>query len=389
MSSHIKIVVAPQAFKGTASASLVANAIINALTKAVPNAVVIPTPIADGGGGTVEALVTSSNGRLVNSETLDPIGRPIEATWGILGDGTTAVIESAAASGLALLKPSEYNPELTSTKGTGLLIKEVLDKGYKNLLIGLGDSATNDGGVGLGRALGIIPINDTGNEIPEGGAALSTLHSFDTSNVHPSLAELKITVLCDVKNTLCGPNGSSHIFGPQKGASPEQISKLDLALAHFAQVVKTQFHKDVINMPGAGAGGGLGAGLVALCNATLKPGFDVISKSIKLPKIIKEADVVITGEGRIDESAPGGKGVAGIAQIAKSNGVKSVLAIVGSSDLEPNKYKDIGIDGVFALNQSKEDPIPSPERTPSLIEKTTTLAIKALITNERNVTRDR
>ena len=142
-------------------------------------------------------------------------------------------------------------------------------------------------------------------------------------------------------------------------------------------------------MPGAGAGGGLGAGLVALCNATLKPGFDVISKSIKLPKIIKEADVVITGEGRIDESTPGGKGVAGIAQIAKSNGVKSVLAIVGSSDLEPNKYKDIGIDGVFALNQSKEDPIPSPERTPSLIEKTTTLAIKDLITDERNVTRDR
>ena len=389
MSSHIKIVVAPQAFKGTASASLVAKAIIKALNKAIPHALIIPAPIADGGGGTVEALVTSSNGSLVSSKTLDPIGRPIEATWGILGDGKTAVIESAAASGLALLKPSDYNPEFTSTRGTGLLIKEVLDKGYRNLLIGLGDSATNDGGVGLGRALGIIPVNEAGSEIPEGGAALSTLYSFDTGSVHPSLAELKITVLCDVKNTLCGPNGSSHIFGPQKGASPEQISKLDLALANFAHIVKTQFNKDVIDMPGAGAGGGLGAGLVAFCNATLKPGFDVISESINLPKIIEEADLVITGEGRIDESTPGGKGVAGIAKIAKSNGVKSVLAIVGSSDLEPKKFRDIGIDEVFALNDSKESPIPSAEQTPGLIEKTTALAIKALLTAERNVISDR
>ncbi len=389
MSNHIKIVVAPQAFKGTASASLVANAIINALKKAIPHALIIPAPIADGGGGTVEALVTSSNGRLVSSETLDPIGRPIEATWGILGDGTTAVIESAAASGLALLKPSDYNPELTSTKGTGLLVKAVLDRGYRNLLIGLGDSATNDGGVGLGRALGFMPIDENGNEIPEGGSALSTLYSFDTSNVHPSLGELNVTVLCDVKNTLCGPNGSSHIFGPQKGASPEQIAKLDRALSNFAQVVKTQFDKDVIDMPGAGAGGGLGAGLVALCNATLKPGFDVISESINLPKIIESADVVITGEGRIDESTPGGKGVAGIAQIAKYNGVRSVLAIVGSSDLDPKKSKDIGIDQVFALNNSKQAPIPNPEQTPRLIEKTTALAIKAFMTDERNVTLDR
>ena len=159
----------------------------------------------------MQAVVDSSGGEVRTASVNDAIGRPIEATWGILGDGTTAVIESAAASGLSLLEPSDYNPELTSTKGTGLLVKEVLDKGYRNLLIGLGDSATNDGGVGLGRALGIIPINDAGSEIPEGGAALSTLHSFDTSNVHPSLAELKITVLCDVKNTLCGPNGSSHI----------------------------------------------------------------------------------------------------------------------------------------------------------------------------------
>ena len=379
MSSHIKIVVAPQAFKGTASASVVANAMIKALEKAMPHALIIPAPIADGGGGTVEALVTSSNGRLVSSQTLDPIGRPIKATWGILGDGKTAVIESAAASGLALLKPSDYNPELTSTKGTGLLIKEALDNGFRNLLIGLGDSATNDGGVGLGRALGIIPLDETGRTIHEGGAALSNLHSFDISKVHPSLTELKTTVLCDVKNTLCGLNGSAHIFGPQKGASLEQIFKLDHALANFARVVKTQFNKDVIDIPGAGAGGGLGAGLMGLCNATLKPGFEVISEAINLTKLIEDADIVITGEGRLDKSTPEGKGVAGISNIAKSCGVKHVLAIVGSTDLETQQYRNLGIDQVFALNNSKEAPIPSPAKTPILIEKTALLAITTLM----------
>lgn len=379
MADPIKIIVAPQAFKGTASAAVVADAMVRAISRVLPQARIIRAPIADGGGGTVEALVTATNGHYINSPTIDPLGRPIEAKWGVLGDKKTAVIETSAASGLSLLDPSDYNPEITTTKGTGLLIKAALDLGYKDILIGLGDSATNDAGVGLAHALGIKPLDVNGNELPNGGSALVNLHSFDVNETHPLLNKTTKTVLCDVKNPLCGMNGASIIFGPQKGASPQQIHVLDTALANFASVVQKQFNKNVLTIPGAGAGGGLGAGLVGLCNATLQSGFEVISQSISLKENLNGADIVLTGEGRIDSQTPGGKGVAGIANMSRQSGVKSVAVIVGSSDLVASKASAIGFDAVFPITNSPKSEIPTPEETPRLIENATIKAIKTLM----------
>jgi len=280
---------------------------------------------------------------------------------------------------LSLLDPRDYNPEITTTKGTGLLIKAALDLGYKDILIGLGDSATNDAGAGLGHALGIKPLDINGHELPNGGTALADLYSFDLNEIHPLLNMATKTVLCDVKNPLCGINGASTIFGPQKGGSTQQIQILDNALTNFASVVKKQFHKDVSTIPGAGAGGGLGAGLVGLCNAKLQSGFEVISKSISLNENLKGADIVLTGEGKIDAQTPGGKGVAGIASMSRSSGVKSVVVIVGSSDLIHSQASAIGFDAVFPLTDSPKSKIPTPEETPGLIENATIEAIRTLM----------
>ncbi|MFH1560005.1 MAG: glycerate kinase [Chloroflexota bacterium] len=375
----MKIIVAPQAFKGTASATAVANAICRGVLLAVPNADVVPIPIADGGSGTVEALVSATGGRYISTLTSDPLDRPITARWGVLGDGETAVIETAAASGLSLLETSERDPTRTTTRGTGNLIRAALDAGYRRMLIGLGDSATNDAGVGLAQAIGIRALDDKGHDLPAGGAALRSLHSFDMSGIHPSLSSSTITVLCDVTNPLCGLDGASAIFGPQKGATTQQISLLEAALTHFADVVEAQLGCNVRDIPGAGAAGGLGAGLVAFCGAVLRPGFEVVSKALNLTESLAGADIVLTGEGRIDAQTAGGKGVSGVAALAKECGVPLVAAIVGVNELGTTEATSLGIDGVFALARSSERVIADAEATPRLIEATAARAVTSLL----------
>tara|TARA_B100000686_G_scaffold138958_1_gene146404 strand:- start:2089 stop:3231 length:1143 start_codon:yes stop_codon:yes gene_type:complete len=375
----MKIVIAPQSFKGTATASVVAGAMLDGVKKVMPSAEVISMPIADGGSGTVDTLVKATNGITIETPAVDPIGRPIIARWGVLGDGKTAVIETSAASGLSLLDISEYDPDITTTRGTGMLLRAAIDSGYSNILLGVGDSATNDGGVGLARALGIRPLDKFGKELPEGGAALSELESFDIGAFVDSLLTTNITVLCDVTNPLCGINGASAVYGPQKGASHEQIESLDKSLLKLAQVVKNQLGEDILDVPGAGAGGGLGAGLIAFCGATLRPGFEIISEAVGLQGLLNGADMVLTGEGRIDSQTLLGKGLAGVASLSKSSSVNVVAAVVGANGLSDGEAISIGIDYVVPLIDSFDWKVPSPEETPILIEYSTIVAINTAL----------
>ena len=378
----MKVIVAPQAFKGTASAAVVADAMCRGVLLAMPHAEVITIPIADGGSGTVEALVTATRGRYVSSPACDPLGRPITARWGVLGDDETAVIESSAASGLSLLSTSERDPTLTTTRGTGDLIRAALDAGYRRMLMGLGDSATNDAGVGMAQALGIRALDGEGRDLSDGGAALMGLRSFDMRGVHPSLSSSTMTVLCDVTNPLCGLDGASAIFGPQKGANPQQVSLLDSALGRFADVVEAQLGCSVRDIPGAGAAGGLGAGLVAFCGAALRPGFEVISNALHLAESLDGADLVLTGEGRIDAQTAGGKGVSGVAALSRERGVPLVAAIVGRNGLGAVEATNLGIDEVFALEGLSGGAVADPEATPHLIEAAAARAVTSLLKGE-------
>ena len=375
----MKVVVAPQAFKGTASAAVVAAAMSRGVLQAMPHSQVVSIPIADGGSGTVDALVAATGGRYVTSPAGDPLGRPIAARWGALGDGETAVIEASAASGLSLLSVAERDPTITTTRGTGDLIRAALDAGYTRILIGLGDSATNDAGVGMAQALGIRALDDMGRDLPNGGAALMRLHSLEIEDVHPRLASARITALCDVTNPLCGPGGASAVFGPQKGATARQVSLLDAALGRFSEVAAAQMGRNVRDVPGAGAAGGLGAGLVAFCGAALCPGFQVVSKAVRLAESLGGADLVLTGEGRIDAQTAGGKGVSGVAALSKECGDPLVAAIVGQNGLGETEAATLGIDAVFALASSSGGAIPGPESTPGLIQAATARAVAGLL----------
>jgi glycerate kinase len=300
----------------------------------------------------------------------------------VLGDDETAVIESSAASGLPLLSTSERDPTLTTTRGTGDLIRAALDAGYRRMLIGLGDSATNDAGVGMAQALGMRALDGEGHDLPGGGAALMGLHSLDMKGVHPGLSSSTITVLCDVTSPLCGPEGASVVFGPQKGANPEQVSLLDSALGRFADVVEAQLGCSVRDIPGAGAAGGLGVGLVAFCGAVLRPGFEVISNTLRLAESLDGADLVLTGEGRIDAQTAGGKGVSGVAALSRERGVPLVAAIVGLNELGAVGAAALGIDEVFILVDSSGGAAADPEATPRLIEAAAARAVATLLKGE-------
>ena len=260
-----------------------------------------------------------------------------------------------------------------------MLLRAAIDSGYSNILLGVGDSATNDGGVGLARALGIRPLDKFGKELPEGGAALSELESIDIGAVADSLLTTNITVLCDVTNPLCGINGASAVYGPQKGASHEQIELLDKSLLKLAQVVKNQLGEDILHVPGAGAGGGVGAGLIAFCGATLRPGFEIISEAVGLQGLLNGADMVLTGEGRIDSQTLLGKGLAGVASLSKSSSVNVVVAVVGANGLLDGEAISIGIDYIVPLIDSFDWKVPSPEETPILIEYSTIVAINTAL----------
>lgn len=323
------ILLAPDSFKESLTAAAVCAAMEAGFAPAIPGARFVRVPMADGGEGTVQSLVDATGGRLLTATVCGPLGEPVEAGYGILGDGETAVIEMAAASGLELLAPAQRDARLTTTYGTGQLILACLDRGVRRLIIGIGGSATNDGGAGMAEALGARLLDASGERVPRGGAALAGVARVDVSGLDGRLAELEVDVACDVSNPLCGPEGASAVYGPQKGASPADVAELDVALGGWAQVLRRDLGRDVAEVPGAGAAGGLGAGLLAFTNARLRRGIDIVIEQTGLRELVAGADLVVTGEGRMDAQTRFGKTPFGVAMVARQAG-KPVIAVAGS-----------------------------------------------------------
>lgn len=326
-----KVVIAPDGFKGSLTSPEVCEVIASEWLRFFPRDEVLGFPLADGGEGVVEALVRATGGSLRTEIVRDPLGAPVTAKWGILGDGRSAVVETAEASGLGLVEASSRDPGITSTFGTGEIIRAALKSGCSRLIIGLGGSGTNDGGSGMARALGVRFLDKEGSPLPEGGVALSRLHTIDASRLIPEALGAEIVAACDVDNPLYGPDGASVVYGPQKGATPERVRELDEALVHYACVVREQLGVDVAHIPGSGAAGGLGAGLVAFLGARLEPGSDLLIRYSGLEDALRAGDVnlVITGEGEMNSQTARGKTPWGVARLAGRYGIP-VVAIVGS-----------------------------------------------------------
>ena len=341
-------VVAPDSYKGCVSALGVAEAMERGILRVFPDARVRKIPIADGGEGTVEALVSATGGSLHTTEVIGPMGSPVMAQWGILGDGATAVIEMAAASGLPLVPHKARNPRVATTYGTGELIRAALDAGLRKIIIGIGGSATNDGGSGMAHALGVRFYGQDGADLPVGGAALIGLKRIDLAGLDARLGETEITVACDVDNPLCGPRGASAVFGPQKGATPQMVAELDAALGHFANCAREATGRDVALLPGAGAAGGLGAGMMFFTPAVLKPGVEIVLAAVGFPEVVREADFVITGEGRTDFQTAFGKAPVGVAKVAKQHGVP-VFCLSGGLGDGADDVLTHGIDVVLSI----------------------------------------
>jgi glycerate kinase len=313
-----------------------------------PDVETILIPVADGGDGTLQALVDSSGGEVRTATVQDAIGRPIKAEWGALGNGTTAVIEVANAVGLARLSSEERDVRNASTFGIGQLVTEALDAGFSHFIIGVGGSATNDGGAGMIQAMGGRLSDKNGKELPRGGIALANLTTIDTSDMDPRVLDADIVVACDVNNPLCGPRGASAIFGPQKGASFQDVQDLDAALANFAEVIANDLHTDVAEIPGAGASGGLGAGLMGFFDARLRLGADIVLEAVSIEDHLVGAELVIVGEGQFDRSTVFNKSPVAVAQRAKKHGIP-VIGIAGSLGAGFSEVHQHGIDAVFSL----------------------------------------
>ncbi|WP_018886864.1 glycerate kinase [Paenibacillus massiliensis] len=341
-------VLAPDSFKESMTAKEVCVAMEKGLRKVYPEANYIHVPMADGGEGTVQSLVDASDGQLLYAEVTGPLGQMVTASYGIMGDGTTAAVEMASASGIHLVEKSARNPLITTTYGTGELIRECLERGVRKIIIGIGGSATNDGGTGMAAALGARFLDAAGEELPWGGGSLGRLSSIDLTGLDPRLQEVQLIVACDVTNPLCGPTGASVVFGPQKGATPDMVQQLDANLAHYAEVVNRKLGKNVLDVPGAGAAGGLGAGLLIFTQAVLQKGIDIVIEYTGLSDKIATADVVFTGEGGIDFQTKFGKTPYGVARAAKAKG-KRVIALAGYVGAGIETLYNEGIDAIFGI----------------------------------------
>lgn len=344
----MKIVLAPDSFKESMTAKEVCEAIEKGLKKVIDNLECIHVPMADGGEGTTQSLVDATGGKFYTIEVTGPLGEKREASFGILGDKKTAILEMAAASGLELVPREKRDATITTTYGTGELIKGALDKGVETILIGIGGSATNDGGAGMFQALGGKLLDRDGKEIGFGGGELSKLERIDISNLDTRLEKVKIIVACDVQNPLTGPTGASHIFGKQKGANEEERELLDKNLKHYAEIIRRDLNRDVENIPGAGAAGGLGAGLMAFLSAELRKGVDIVVEYSKLEEKIQGADLVITGEGSIDGQTRFGKTPYGVAKTAQKYGIP-VIALAGNVGKDIEVLYDYGFTAIFSI----------------------------------------
>ena len=344
----MKITVAPDSFKESLSAVEAADAIARGLRRALPDVEIECVPMADGGEGAVEALVAATGGRFLTQRVTGALGEPVDARYGILGDGETAVIEMAAASGLPLVPPDKRNPLITTTLGTGELIRAALETGARKIIVGIGGSATVDGGAGMAQALGAKLLDAEGRDLARGGGALGKLARIDVSQLDPRLKGVDILVASDVTNPLCGEHGAARVYGPQKGATPEMVEQLDRALAHFAGIIRRDLGKDVLNLPGAGAAGGLGAGLIAFLGASIRPGIELVIETVRLRERMAGSDWVITGEGQIDASSAFGKTAVGVAAAAKSLGIP-VVALAGAIGEGAEAVHERGIGAFFSI----------------------------------------
>ncbi|MDT3335602.1 glycerate kinase [Shewanella sp. SP1S1-7] len=373
----MKIVIAPDSFKESLSALEVANAIEQGLRQVIPDCDIVKIPVADGGEGTVQSMVDATGGSIVSLEVMGPLGHRVQAHYGILGEGilgngsnygsnsdsnsglnsgsvadmstgAIAVIEMASASGLHHVPREQRNPLITTSYGTGELICDALNRGIKHIILGLGGSATNDGGAGMAQALDILLLDSQGKTLPSGGAALANLAQIDVSNAHPLLRECNFEVACDVDNPLCGERGASAIFGPQKGATPAMVKQLDTALSHYADVIARNGMTDHREHAGAGAAGGMGLGVMAFLSAELKPGVEIVMKTVGLADKIRGADLVITGEGRIDGQTVFGKTPMGVLKQAKLQGIPTI-GIAGCLGDNANAILDHGMAAIFPI----------------------------------------
>jgi glycerate kinase len=344
----MNIIIAPDSFKGSLTAVAAADAIEQGIRAVAPAAELVRVPLADGGEGTLQALVDSTGGRFIQQRVMGPLREPMDAFFGILGDDTTGVVEMAAASGLALVPPERRDPRITTTYGTGQLIAAAMDRGCKKIIIAVGGSATNDGGAGMAQALGASLTDDRGAQIGPGAAELARLAKIDVSHMDERIARTQFYVATDVSNPLCGPEGASAVYGPQKGATPDMVAELDAWLAHYARIIQRDLKQDVADRPGAGAAGGLGAGLMAFLGAQPRMGIAIVLEAVDFESYLEAADLVITGEGQIDAQTAYGKTLTGVGRLARRHGVP-VVALAGSVREEADRLAEIGIDAAVSI----------------------------------------
>lgn len=347
----MKVVIAIDSLKGSLSSMEAGMAIKDGILAAKPDAEVIVKPLADGGEGTTDALIEGMNGERIDLTVTGPMHTPVDAYYGYLKDTNTAVMEMASAAGITLVPDSEKNPLLATSYGVGEMINDAIQRGCRNFIIGIGGSVTNDGGIGMLKALGVRFLDENGEDAGEGGQALAKVAHIDVSGMNPLLKECHIQVACDVNNPLCGENGSTYVYGPQKGVTEDMKKTLDEAMAHFARVTSETLENDYMNTPGAGAAGGLGYAFLAYTGAALTPGIELILDAVGLEEELSGADVVVTGEGRLDFQTAMGKAPVGVARLAKKYNAK-VIAFAGSVTKEATACNKEGIDAFFPILRS-------------------------------------
>lgn len=378
----MKFLLAPDSYKGSLRAKEVADCMEMGIYDVLPDAEVVKLPIADGGEGTVESIVAATNGTIQYVEVIGPLGESRQSFFGVIDDGGTAIIEMAAASGLPLVPLQARNPLVTTTYGTGQLIKAALDHGCKQLIIGVGGSATNDGGVGMAQALGAHFYNAAGQEVGFGGGQLETIRTIDVSEMDRRLQECEIIVASDVTNPLVGPNGASAVFGPQKGATEDMVQQLEKGLLHLADLLEKQLGINVKTIPGGGAAGGLGAGLIAFTAASIRSGIDTVLEATQFEQAVRNVDYVITGEGRTDGQTSFGKAPLGVARLAKKHG-KPVICISGGITSDVNELYDRGMDVIIGATQSPMSLEDAMEHAGELVTRATSAIVRTLLIGQK------
>ena len=373
----MKIVIAPDSYKGSIYASDAARAMADGVRRVLPDAEVVLVPVADGGDGTLETLVETSGGRIITSDVTGPLGETVSAEWGAMGDGVTAVAEMARTSGLALVRLEDRDPLNATTYGLGEVILEALEAGYRRFILGIGGSATNDAGAGMAQALGVRLLDADGADLPPGGAALARLDRIDASGLDPRAAEAEFDVACDVNNPLTGPEGASAVYGPQKGATPEMVEQLDAALANFAQVVRRDLGADVNDVPGSGAAGGLGGGIMAFLGGRLRPGVDIVLDTVDLASRLDGADLIITGEGCMDFQTVYNKAPIGVARLAGERDIP-VIGVSGSLGDGFTDVHEHGIAAAVAITHAPMTLDEASDRVAELIASATEQAVRLI-----------